>query len=85
MVHIKKKRKATQFLVNIPSLPWWLRCSKEFNCNVADLGWIPGLGRSHGGGHGNPRQHSCLENPTARGAWQAAVRGVATSWTPLST
>ena len=32
-------------------------------CNVGDLGLIPGLGRSPGGGHGNLLQHSCLENP----------------------
>ena len=38
---------------------------------------IPGSGRSPGGGGGNPLQHSCLENPTDRGAWQATVHGVA--------
>ena len=32
-------------------------------CNAGDLGFIPGLGRSPGGGHGNPLQYSCLENP----------------------
>ena len=32
-------------------------------CNAGDLGLIPGLGRSPGGGHGNPLQYSCLENP----------------------
>ena len=32
-------------------------------CNVGDLGLIPGLGRSPGGGHGNLLQYSCLENP----------------------
>ena len=37
--------------------------SKEFSCNAEDLGFIPGLGRSPGGGHGNPLQYSCLENP----------------------
>ena len=37
--------------------------SKEFPCNVWDLCLIPGLGRSPGGGHGNPLQYSCLENP----------------------
>ena len=42
---------------------------KESPCNVGDLGSIPGLGRSPGGGHGNPLQHSCLENPLDRGAW----------------
>ena len=36
---------------------------KEYTCNVGDLGSIPGLGRSPGGGHGNPLQCSCLENP----------------------
>ena len=35
----------------------------ESICNAGDLGLIPGLGRSPGGGHGNPLQYSCLENP----------------------
>ena len=34
--------------------------------------------------NGNPLQYSCLENPMGRGAWQAAVHGVAKSWTRLS-
>ena len=42
--------------------------SKVSVCDVGDLGSIPGLGRSPGGGHGNPLQHSCLENPMDRGA-----------------
>ena len=33
---------------------------KESTCNVGDLGLIPGLGRSPGGGHGSPIQYSCL-------------------------
>ena len=37
------------------------------------MGSIPGSGRSPGGGHGNPLQYSCLEHPTDRGAWRAAV------------
>ena len=37
--------------------------SKESACSVGDLGSTPGLGRSPGGGHGNPIQYSCLENP----------------------
>ena len=53
--------------------------SKEFICNVGDLGLIPGFRRSPGGGHGNPLQYSCLENPHDREAWQA--HGVAKSWT----
>jgi len=36
---------------------------KESACNVGDLGSILGLGRSPGGGHGNPLQYSCLEDP----------------------
>ena len=36
---------------------------KESTCNVGYLGLIPGLGGSPGGGHGNPLQYSCLENP----------------------
>ena len=46
-----------------------------------DLGLIPGLGRSPGGGHGNPFQYSCLENPMDRGVRRAAVHGVAKSRT----
>ena len=57
---------------------------KESTCNAGDLGSIPGLGRSPGGGHGNPLQYSCLENPMDRGAWQAAVHGVTKSRTRLS-
>ena len=47
--------------------------------NVRDPGSIPGLGRPPGGGHGNPLQFSCLENPMDRGAWWAKVSGVAKS------
>ena len=49
--------------------------------DVRDLGLIPGSGRFPGGGHGNPLQHSCLENPIDRGAWQATVHGVTKSQT----
>ena len=37
--------------------------SKESACSAGDPGWIPGLGRSPGGGNGNPLQYSYLENP----------------------
>ena len=53
-------------------LPWWLS-SKESACQCRGL--IPGSGRFLGEGNGNPLQHSCLENPTYRGAWQATVLG----------
>ena len=42
---------------------------------IRDVGSIPGLGRSPGGGHDNPFQYTFLENPMDRGAWQATVRG----------
>ena len=44
--------------------------------DIGNAGSIPGLGRSPGGGHGNPLQYSCLENAMDRGAWWAAVPGV---------
>ena len=58
--------------------------SKESVCNVGDLGSFPGLGRSPGGGHGNPLQCSCQENPIDRGAWRATVHVVEKSRTRLS-
>ena len=51
--------------------------------DVRDVGLIPGSGRSPGGGHGNPLQYSCLENPMDRGTWWATVHGVAKSQTQL--
>ena len=53
-------------------------------CSAGDLGSILGLGRSPGGGNGNPLQYSCLGNPLDRGAWQATDNGVKKSWTQLS-
>ena len=47
---------------------------KNLPANVGDIrdkGSIPGSGRSSGGGHGNPLQCSCLENPMDREAWRA--------------
>ena len=49
--------------------------------DVTDAGLISGSGKSPGGGHGNPLQCSCLENPMDRGAWWAIVHGVAKSQT----
>ena len=50
--------------------------------DTRDAGSIPGSGspgKPAGGGHGNPLQYSCLENPMDRGAWQATVHGAAES------
>ena len=49
--------------------------------DIRDTGSIPGSGKFPGGGHGNPLQYSCLENPMDRGTWQATVHGVTKSWT----
>ena len=49
--------------------------------DIRDMGSIPELGRSLGGGHGNPLQYSCLANPMDRGAWGATVYSVAQSRT----
>ena len=44
--------------------------------DIRDTGSIPGSGRAPGGGHGNPLQYSCLENPMDRGVWWATVHRV---------
>ena len=55
--------------------------------NIRDAGWIPGSGRSPGGGNGNPLQYSCLENPMDGGRslpeYNPLQRGVAKSQTKL--
>ena len=59
---------------------------KNLSANAGDLrdvGLILGSGRSPGGGHGNPLQYSCLENPMDRGPWLAIVLGVTKSQTRL--
>ena len=59
-------------------LPWWLS-SKESprNAGIAEVvGSIPELGRSFGGGHGNPFKYSCLENPRDSGPWRASVHRI---------
>ena len=63
----KRISRSLNFLVGFPL---WFR-GKESSCNTGatkDIGSIPGLGRSPGGGHDNPLQYSRLENPTDRGA-----------------
>ena len=59
---------------------------KNLSANAGDLrdaDLISGSGRSPGGGHGNPLQYSCLENPMDRGAWWATVYGASKSQTQL--
>ena len=57
---------------------------EESTCQ-ADESLIAGSGRSPGGGHGNPLQYSCLQNPRDRGAWQGTVHGAAESDTTEAT
>ena len=57
---------------------------KESACSAGNVGLILGLGRSPGGGHGNPLQYSCLENPMDRRAQWATGHGVAESDTTES-
>ena len=52
---------------------------KNLPAKAGDVCLIPGLGKSPGGGNGNPLQFSCLGNPMNRGAWQATVHGVSKS------
>ena len=57
---------------------------KESICNAGDtedVGLIPGLGKSPGGGHSTLLQHSCLENPMDRGALQTTIQRISKSWT----
>ena len=51
-------------------LTWWLS-GKESPTNVGNADLTTGLGRSPGGGNGNPLQYSCLGNPIDREAWWA--------------
>ena len=53
---------------------------KKFAYQAGDMGSIPGSGRTHGEGNGNPLQYACLGNPMDREAWQATVHGVTKNW-----
>ena len=55
--------------------------SKESACNTGDLGLILGLGKSPGGGNGNPLWYCCLEIPMDGRAWWAIVNVFTKSWT----
>jgi len=51
--------------------------------DTRDAGLTPGCGKSPEGGHGNPLQYSCLENPMDKRAWKATVHRAAQNWTRL--
>ena len=63
--------------------PNWVRMGfpgsslgKESTYSAGNTGDVGSIGRSHGGGHGNPLQYSCLENSMDRRTWQATVLGI---------
>ena len=70
------KAQASQVVLVVKNLP-------ASAGHIRDVGSVPGLGRSHGGGHGNPLHYSCLENPMDRGGWWAMVHRIAKSQTEL--
>ena len=73
-IYIYTHRQTDTYNVRM-GLSQWLS-GKESACNAGDTGSVLGLGRFLGGGHGNPLQYSCQENPMERGAWWATVHGV---------
>ena len=64
---------------SFPSVTSGKEPTYQHRLNGRDAGSIPELGRPPGGGHGNPLQYCCLENPTDSRAWQAAIHRVAES------
>ena len=64
-------------LPGLQGASWVAKLVKNPPASAGEAGSIPGLGRSPGGGHGNPLQYSCLGNPMDRGVWWATVHGVA--------
>ena len=68
---------ASKHILDFPGCPDY----EEFTSNAEDLASILGLGRSPGGGHGNPLKYSSLEHPMDRGNWWATVHGVTKSQT----
>ena len=74
---------AVQWFLGAPQVALVVKNPPASAGDVRDVGLIPGLGGSPGGGHGNPLQYSYLENPMDRGAWRATVRRVTQSQTGL--
>ena len=66
--------RASQVVIVVKNLP-------ANEGDVREVGLIPRMGRSPAGGHSNPLQYSCLENPTKGGTWQATVYRVTQSQT----
>ena len=56
---------------------------KNLSASAGDVGSIPESGRTPGGGHGNPLQYPCLEDPIDRGAWWVTVHRATKNQTQL--
>ena len=66
-------------------LQFLIKLESAYNAgDTGDADSVPGLGRSHGEGNGNPLQYSCLKTPMDRVTWWTIVQKVAKSWTQLS-
>ena len=74
----KKKKKTSEY--NKKGASQVALVAKNPPANAGEAGSIPRSGRSSGGGHGNPLQYSCLENPMDSGTWWATVHRFAKSW-----
>ena len=72
MTGSRVKKRASQLMLVVKNTP-------ANSGDIRDMGSIPGMGRSPGGGYGNPLQYSCLENPMNREAWWATFHGVTKS------
>ena len=62
----RKMNRNTEYMLLYLGASLYSSVGKESVCNAGDLGLIPGLGSSPGGGNGNPVRYSCLENPMDR-------------------
>ena len=79
---LSSKQRPRMVLNNLQYFPDGLD-GKESACSARNPRLISGSERSPGGGHGNPLQYPCLENPMDRGALGATVHGVTKSQTRL--
>ena len=75
LYHLESQQVSLKCEVFHTSLDSALGPSHQFQMSRKIMNIIPLLGKSSGGGHGNPLQYSCLENPMDRGVWWATVHG----------
>jgi len=81
--HRKRKFQSSNHMVGASQMVLLVKNPPAKAADIRDTRSIPGLGRSPGGGNGNPLRYSCLENPMDREAWQDTVHRVTKSQTQL--